>query len=85
MTMLNMRFVSIRQGCCQGPRGVPTLLISWATMEEQSSSHRALEASAHRRPRDIPRRESEEEELYMEAQVDIFNTVVVLSDRMDWR
>ena len=84
MTMLNMQFVSIRQGCCQGPRGAPTLLISWATMEEQSSSHRALEASAHRRPRDSPRRESEEE-LYMELQVDIFNTVVVLSCRMDWR
>ena len=84
MTMLNMQFVSIRQGCCQGPREFLNLLISWATMEEQSSSHRALEASAHRRPRDSPRRESEEE-LYMELQVDIFNTVVVLSYRMDWR
>ena len=84
MTMLNMQFVSIRQGCCQGPRGVPTLLISWATMGGQSSSHRALEASAHRRPRDSPRRESEEE-LYMEVQVDIFNTVVVLSYPLGWR
>ena len=83
--MVNMLCASIRQGCRSGSKEFLNLLISWDIMEEQSSNHRELEASAHRRPRDSPRRESEEEELNMEAQVDIFNTVVERSDRMDWR